>query len=79
VLDHLDRAKFAVGSPREPIRRSTLVFISHKRPERNRWLHARLKEQGVDVAYRRGMLRLAPHLYNTVQDLDRTLALLHSG
>jgi selenocysteine lyase/cysteine desulfurase len=79
LLDGLDPAKFDVVSPRELPRRSTLVFVSHKERDRNRLLHARLAEKKVDVAYRRGMLRLAPHLYNTIEDMDRALALLHAG
>ena len=79
LLDGLDPAKFDVLSPREPTRRSTLVFLAHKERDRNRLLHARLRDEGVDVAYRRGMLRLAPHLYNTREDIDRALALLHAG
>ncbi|HZU38423.1 MAG TPA: aminotransferase class V-fold PLP-dependent enzyme [Gemmataceae bacterium] len=79
LLEGLDPAKFDLVSPREPARRSTLVFISHKERERNRELHARLKEQGIDAAFRRGIIRLAPHLYNTTDDIDRALALLHAG
>jgi selenocysteine lyase/cysteine desulfurase len=36
-----------------------------------------LVEGGIEVAYRRGALRLAPHLYNTPDDIDRALAVLH--
>jgi selenocysteine lyase/cysteine desulfurase len=79
LLDGLDPARFDLLSPREPARRSTLVFLAHKERERNRSLHARLREQGIDVAYRRGSLRLAPHLYNTADDIDRALAALHAG
>jgi selenocysteine lyase/cysteine desulfurase len=79
LLDGLDPSKFEVRSPREPERRSTLVFISHKERDRNPWLYAHLRNKGVDVAYRRGMLRLAPHLYNTKDDIDRAVALLHGG
>jgi len=78
LLDGLDAAKFDLLSPREPPGRSTLVFLSHKEPERNRSVHARLKENGIEVAYRRGKLRLGPHLYNTPEDIDRTLKILNT-
>jgi selenocysteine lyase/cysteine desulfurase len=78
LLDGLDPTKFDVLSPREPARRSTLVFISHKEPDRNRRLYDHLRANKIDVAFRRGMLRLAPHLYNTMEDLERTLLALHS-
>jgi len=79
LLDGLDPAKFDPISPREPARRSTLVFLSHKERAQNQRLHVRLREQGIETAYRRGQLRLAPHLYNTADDIDRTLAALHSA
>jgi selenocysteine lyase/cysteine desulfurase len=79
LLDGLDRAKFTVRSPHERERRSTLVFISHRDRTRNRPLADAMKEQGIEVAFRRGELRLSPHLYNTKDDLDRALAVLHGG
>src|SRR5262249_50569811 len=69
LLDGLDPAKFDLLSAREPTRRSTLVFISHKERDRNRLLHARLRDHAIEVAYRRGQLRFAPHLYNTKDDI----------
>jgi hypothetical protein len=77
ILDGLDPRKYDVLSPRESIRRSTLVFLSHKERDRNRRIYDHLRDKKIDVAYRRGMLRLAPHLYNTIDDIDRTLTLLH--
>jgi selenocysteine lyase/cysteine desulfurase len=75
--DGLDATRIDLLSPRELPRRSTLVFLSHKDRARNPVLHARLRERGIEVAYRRGALRLAPHLYNTPDDVDRALAVLH--
>src|SRR5262249_31689526 len=65
IVDNLDGSRYDLLSPREPWRRSTLVFISHKERERNHAVYARLSEAGIGVAYRRGQLRLAPHLHNT--------------
>jgi selenocysteine lyase/cysteine desulfurase len=77
-LDGLDPGRFNLLSPREPGRRSTLVMFSHQEPGRNPALHAHLRANRVEVAYRRGQLRLAPHLYNTVDDIDRALELLNA-
>ena len=33
---------------------------------------------GVDIAFRNGALRVAPHLYNTPADIDRALSVLDS-
>lgn len=78
LLDNLDNKRYTLLSPREPERRSTLVFLSHKEQERNQTVYARLCEAGIGVAYRKGQLRLAPHLYNTRAELDRTLNVLNS-
>src|SRR5262245_42076124 len=77
--DGLHATTIDLLSPQELSRRSTLVFLSHKDRARNPVLHARLRERGIEVAYRRGALRLAPHLHNTRDDIDRTLAVLHDG
>ena len=65
-------------SPSDGPRRSTLVFISHRDPGRNRDLAAALGAAGVDVAYRNGALRVSPHLYNTPADIDRALSVFDS-
>lgn len=66
-------------SPREPSRRSTLVFRSHEDRARNPVLHARLRDRGIEVVHRRGALRLAPPLYETEDDVARALAVLQAG
>ncbi len=80
LVDHLlaglDDAGLQVLSPREPDRRSTLVYFSHADRARNADLHRRLADAGVDLAHRAGSLRVSAHLYNTTGDLDRLLAVL---
>ncbi len=78
LLDGLDRERWIVESAEEPAERSTLVFLSHREARRNREIHQRLGEAGVDIAFRRGSLRFAPHLYNTETDIDRALEVLAS-
>jgi selenocysteine lyase/cysteine desulfurase len=46
--------------------------------ELNREIHGTLKQAKVDVAYRRGNLRLSPHLYNTADDIERAVSILNS-
>jgi len=72
----LDSETYEVISPREGVACSTLVVVSHKRAERNVGLYQALRSKGIDVAFREGNLRFAPHLYNTDEDLDRTLSVL---
>jgi selenocysteine lyase/cysteine desulfurase len=54
-------------------------FATHKDRARNPSLALHLKENGIEVAFRRGELRLCPHLYNSQEDLDRTLTVLNNG
>lgn len=76
LLAGLDPEIYEVLSPREGPRRSTLVFVSHRDRERNPEIHAALGHAGIDVALRRGALRIAPHVYNAEDDIDRALAAL---
>ena len=75
----LDPSLYTLLSSRAGPSRSTLVFVSHRDPARNAEVHRRLKEEGVDVSYRLGKLRIAPHLHNTAADVDRVLAALHEA
>jgi selenocysteine lyase/cysteine desulfurase len=77
LLDGLDQSQYEVRSPRERAQRSTLVFVSHNDRARNAALADALKRQGVEVAYRRGEMRLSPHLYNTSDHIQRALDLLN--
>jgi selenocysteine lyase/cysteine desulfurase len=56
--------------------RSALVVFGDHQPDRNRALHETLAAAGVDAAFRRGRLRVSPHLYNTEADVDRALEVL---
>jgi cysteine desulfurase / selenocysteine lyase len=75
-LGGLDPDRYRLVSPRQGRRRSALVVFGHQQPERTRPLFERLAEAGVDVAFRRGRLRVSPHLYNTEADVDRALEVL---
>ncbi|MHB1423892.1 MAG: aminotransferase class V-fold PLP-dependent enzyme [Gemmataceae bacterium] len=77
LLDGIDRAQFEIRSPKEESQRSTLVFLSHRDRDQNHSLWLRLRAAGIDVAFRRGELRLSPHLYNTPGDIRRVLAVLN--
>ncbi|MFP3941552.1 MAG: aminotransferase class V-fold PLP-dependent enzyme [Thermoanaerobaculia bacterium] len=77
LIAGLDEGRFELTSPREGPERSTLVFLTHRDPAENRAVHRRLRDAGVHCALRRGRLRLSPHLYNTPEDVDRALEVLH--
>ena len=78
LVDGLDAKKYTLVSPREGVGRSTLVFVSHKDPRCNSEIYATLKTKGIEIAFRRGLLRLSPHLYNTKEEIDRALTVLNA-
>lgn len=79
-VEGIDRARYTVTSPNAPgPQRSTLVFFSHRDRTRNRAIFDALAHGGVHVAFRGGSMRLAPHLYNRLTDIDRALAALHDA
>ena len=79
LVEGLDPDKYELISPRQGPERSTLVLISHRTPRRNRDVYAALERGLVCGAFRRGRLRISPHLYNTVEDIDRALSILNAA
>jgi len=77
LIHGLDPKKYEVTSPRSGPARSTLVLITHRDRTRNDEMRSRLADSGIDVAYRKGRVRFAPHLYNTADDIDRALTELN--
>lgn len=69
-----DRGLEVVGS-RSPAERSGIVAAVHpRRPAEE--LTGLLAERDIRVAHRAGRLRIAPHFYNTEDEVDRLLAAL---
>jgi cysteine desulfurase/selenocysteine lyase len=79
LLDGLDARRFRLLSPAEGPERSTLVYLTHVDPEQNEVILARLHAADIHIAARAGSLRIAPHLYNTPDEIDKLLRLLHRG
>jgi cysteine desulfurase / selenocysteine lyase len=76
LIDGLDEDTYELLSPRDPSARSTLVYLTHRRRDRNTQTHERLATAGIDIAMRAGNLRISPHLYNTFEEIDRALEAL---
>jgi selenocysteine lyase/cysteine desulfurase len=73
----LDQRGYEVLSPRAPgVQRSTLVLFAHRDAARNASIYDHLKRESIDLAFRGGQLRAAPHLYNSNADIDRLLEAL---
>jgi len=80
LIDHfigkLNFAEYDLISPRQGKSRSSLVVISHKNPERNSGIHERLLAEGIFTALWKGNIRVAPHVYNSKDDIEKLLAAL---
>lgn len=76
LIAGLDRDAYTLLSPATPPARSAIAVVSHRDAARNADIAARLAGDGVYLSLREGVLRVAPHLYNTTEDIDRTLELL---
>jgi selenocysteine lyase/cysteine desulfurase len=68
ILDRLDPDRYEVVSPAAGPERSTLVVL-RPRAESAADVVARLGRAGVDVASREGNVRIAPHLFNTREQI----------
>jgi len=77
-IEGLDRNRYELISPEDGPLRSTLIFVSHKDRNRNSEVYEKLKTSGIDIAFRGGAMRFAPHLYNTEEQIDHALEVLAS-
>ena len=75
LLDGLDELGATVATPRDPSARGPLVCVRSTDVER---LVATLGREGIIVSSRDDNLRVALHLYNVEEDVDRLLAELAS-
>jgi cysteine desulfurase / selenocysteine lyase len=75
VLAWADRTGTRIASPRDE-HGSGILCIA---PEGVADAHRRLKAAGVVCSLREGAIRLSPHLYNTVAEMERVVEVLESG
>ena len=74
----LDRSRYEILSPLDGPQRSTLILISHKQAERNMAIYERLRRQDIYIAFRRGRLRISPHIHLTIEDIAQALDALNA-
>ena len=79
LISRLDPEKYKLLSPRQDLARSTLVLMTHREPYKNRDIFLKLKREGFDISLREGNLRISPHLYNSVGEIDGLLSQLHEA
>jgi cysteine desulfurase / selenocysteine lyase len=73
----IDPDRYRLISPASGPSRSTLVVVEETNGG-TRDSVERLADCGIDAAYREGRLRLAPHLFNTPEQIDHTIDALHT-
>ncbi|HYJ47123.1 MAG TPA: aminotransferase class V-fold PLP-dependent enzyme [Pyrinomonadaceae bacterium] len=69
----LGRLDYKIVSSRREGEKSQIVCLEPKAGWTPMTLYAHLKKQGIIAAPRGGRLRVAPHLYNTAEDIDALL------
>jgi len=77
LVEGIDTTRFELQGRGPAEHRSSILFARPLRKSLEE-VGARLVAGGVDVARRRGMIRLAPHFYNTADDIDRALDVINS-
>jgi cysteine desulfurase/selenocysteine lyase len=76
LCESLAGRDYEIVSSRRAGEKSQIVCIRHTGERSAMSLYAHLKRQNIIVAPRGGRLRIAPHLYNTRQDIEALLAAL---
>lgn len=76
LCERLSQRDYEIVSSRRAGEKSQIVCIRHKGERTPMALYAQLKRQNILAAPRGDRLRIAPHLYNTAQDIDALLAAL---
>jgi len=77
AAERLRSAGYAIVSPRDGYERSGLLLFTKEGLDIQA-TEVRLRDGGVDVAIRAGVLRISPSYYNNRDDIDRLLAALPS-
>jgi selenocysteine lyase/cysteine desulfurase len=78
LLAGIDADRYELVSPASGPSRSSLVVFADRRPGATAALYRRLHEAGIATAHRRGNIRVSPHIYNTPDEIDRTLHVLRA-
>ncbi|HXV90756.1 MAG TPA: aminotransferase class V-fold PLP-dependent enzyme [Gemmatimonadales bacterium] len=73
VLRWADAGSARVVSPRDPVHRSAILSIAPPDPVGG---YRALRAAGVVCSMREGAIRLSPHLYNTVEEMERVVEVL---
>ncbi|MCM3872659.1 MAG: hypothetical protein ND895_18415, partial [Pyrinomonadaceae bacterium] len=76
LCEQLRGRDYQVVSSREASEKSQIVCIRHRAGLSSMALYAHLKSRSIITAPRGDRLRIAPHLYNTLDDIDELVKAL---
>ncbi|HXW63391.1 MAG TPA: aminotransferase class V-fold PLP-dependent enzyme [Candidatus Acidoferrales bacterium] len=76
IIDGLPRTQCVLASPAERERRGPYICLSARNPSDTRALYEKLRARDVSVSLRETVLRIAPHIYNTPEDILRLMKVL---
>jgi cysteine desulfurase / selenocysteine lyase len=77
LIRGLDGDQYRLVSPAAGPSRSTLAVLS-RTDGSTQQRHQQLTAAGLDTAFREGNLRLSLHLFNTIEQVDQVLDILHT-
>jgi selenocysteine lyase/cysteine desulfurase len=76
LCDKLDHTQYQIVSSRLPGEKSQIVCLRNLHGTSPMTLYSRLKQRNIITAPRGDRLRIAPHLYNTREEIDELLGAL---
>jgi cysteine desulfurase/selenocysteine lyase len=76
LCDSIGGKNYEIISSRAPSEKSAIVCIRHRDGVNANQIAAQLEEQNVIVAPRGGRIRISPHFYNNIEDIEKLLEAL---
>lgn len=73
LIEHLKKKGYHIASSLDPAHRSCILSFSGKNTEA---LFKKLRKHNIITSLREGSIRVAPHFYNTVNEMERLIQLL---
>lgn len=76
LCEGLNAKGYKVFSPRGPNEKSGIVSFNAPDTSSHQAIFESLEKQNIHIALRQGRLRVSPHFYNTIEQMDRLVAAL---
>jgi selenocysteine lyase/cysteine desulfurase len=70
LIELLDKSKYKIESDLSPEHRSNILILSYVNPDLNPKIQEYLEEKKIYIALREGYLRVSPHVYNNIEDVE---------